>query len=84
MLFTKKITNRISYTLILNKSREQTCFQSGFSTTYHIQTVSQVLDSTNEYIKTALFGFHWVRGSLRLCGNCNGDECTSTTGRKRN
>ena len=48
-IFTKVITNRITNKLDENQPREQAGFRRGYSTIDHLQTVSQIIEKTNEY-----------------------------------
>ncbi|XP_069993517.1 uncharacterized protein [Penaeus vannamei] len=46
-LFTKLLTARISDSLDSNQPREQAGFRSGFSTTDHIHTLTQIIETLN-------------------------------------
>ena len=48
-LFSKIILNRLEATLDSNQAREQAGFRKGFSTTDHLQVISQIIEKTNEY-----------------------------------
>jgi Reverse transcriptase (RNA-dependent DNA polymerase) len=48
-LFTKVIKNRIEKQLDINQPREQAGFRSGYSTTDHLQVVTQLVQKANEY-----------------------------------
>ena len=48
-LFSKIILNRIETTLDYNQTREQAGFRKGYSTTDHLQVLSQLIEKTNEY-----------------------------------
>jgi endonuclease/exonuclease/phosphatase family metal-dependent hydrolase len=48
-LFTKVIKNRIEKQLDLNQPREQAGFRSGYSTTDHLQVITQLVQKANEY-----------------------------------
>jgi hypothetical protein len=48
-LLTKVIQNRLEGTLDFNQPREQAGFRKGFSTTDHLQVVTQLIEKTNEY-----------------------------------
>ena len=56
-LFTKIITNRICRTLDSNQPREQAGFRSGYSTTDHMQAVSQIIEKTHEFNKPLCMAF---------------------------
>ena len=48
-LFTKVIKNRIEKQLDINQAREQAGFRSGYSTTDHLQVITQLVQKSNEY-----------------------------------
>jgi len=48
-LFTKVIKNRIEKQLDANQAREQAGFRSGYSTTDHLQVITQLVQKSNEY-----------------------------------
>ena len=48
-LFTKVIKNRIEKQLHDNQAREQAGFRSGYSTTDHLQVITQLVQKANEY-----------------------------------
>ena len=48
-LFTKLIKNRIEKQLDFHQAREQAGFRSGYSTTDHLQVITQLVEKTNEY-----------------------------------
>ena len=48
-LFSKIILSRLEETLDFNQSREQAGFRKGFSTTDHLQVLTQLMEKTNEY-----------------------------------
>jgi len=48
-LFSKIIFSRLEATLDYNQTREQAGFRKGFSTTDHLQVITQLIEKTNEY-----------------------------------
>ena len=48
-MFTKVIKNRIEKQLDLNQPREQAGFRSGYSTTDHLQVITQLVQKANVY-----------------------------------
>ena len=47
--FSEIILSRMETTLDYNQSREQAGFRKGFSTTDHLQVLTQLIEKTNEY-----------------------------------
>ena len=56
-LFSKIILCRMETILGYNQSREQAGFRKGFSTTDHIQVLTQLIEKTNEYEVPMCFAF---------------------------
>src|ERR1700722_16922916 len=56
-LFTKVIKNRIEKQLDTNQDREQGGFRSGYSTTDHLQVITQLVQKANEYEMPMCFIF---------------------------
>src|SRR5277367_5522719 len=56
-LFGKVIKNRIEKQLDFNQAGEQAGFRSGFSTTNHLQVITQLIEKTNEYEMPMYFAF---------------------------
>ena len=48
-MFSKIIFSRLEATLDYNQTREQAGFRKGFSTTDHLQVITQLIEKTNEY-----------------------------------
>ena len=48
-LFSKIILSRMEATLDYNQAREQAGFRKGYSTTDHLQVLTQIIEKMNEY-----------------------------------
>ena len=73
-LFTKVIKNRIERQLDANQSREQAGFRSGYSTTDHLQVITQLVQKANEYELPMCFTFvdyEKAFDSVEHCGIVN-------------
>src|SRR3984957_14408313 len=73
-LFTKVIKNRIERQLDLNQPREQAGFRSGYSTTDHLQVITQLVQKVNEYEMSMCFIFVDYKkafDSVEHCGIIN-------------
>jgi endonuclease/exonuclease/phosphatase family metal-dependent hydrolase len=56
-LFSKIVLRRIEATLDISQPREQAGFRKGYSTTDHLQVITQVIEKTNEYEIPLCLGF---------------------------
>ena len=73
-LFTKVIKNRIEKQLDINQAREQAGFRSGYSTTDHLQVITQLVQKSNEYELPMCFIFvdyEKAFDSVEHCGIIN-------------
>ena len=73
-LFTKVIKNRIEKQLDINQAREQAGFRSGYSTSDHLQVITQLVQKSNEYELPMCFIFvdyEKAFDSVEHCGIIN-------------
>jgi Reverse transcriptase (RNA-dependent DNA polymerase) len=73
-LFTKVIKNRIEKQLDVNQAKEQAGFRSGYSTTDHLQVITQLVQKSNEYELPMCFIFvdyEKAFDSVEHCGIIN-------------